>query len=97
MGLFTKYDFKGTVLDGLEIGAGVNGMSGIPINTSFAGPFTPTSYVLTPEISYTWKTWRFAFRVENVLNNLYFVFASSDRYVVPGQPREFYITAKRSF
>jgi iron complex outermembrane receptor protein len=96
-GFFTKVDFKGTVLEGLEVGAGVSGMSGIPVNTGFNGPFTSASYILNPEITYSMKHWRFSFRVENVLNNNYIVFASSDRYVVPGQPRELYLTAKLSY
>jgi len=97
MGVFTKYDFKGTVLDGWAIGVGVTGMSGISVNTDKAGPLTDASYVLNPEVSYTWKRWRFALNVENILNNYYFVYASSDRYIIPGQPREIYFTVKKSF
>jgi iron complex outermembrane receptor protein len=97
MGVFTKYDFKGTVLNGWDIGAGVTGMSGISVNTGKFGPLTDASYVLNPEISYSWKHWRVSLNVENVLNNIYFVYASSDRYIVPGQPREIFFSVKTSF
>jgi len=75
----------------------VTGMSGISVNTGKFGPLTDASYVLNPEISYSWKHWRVSLNVENVLNNIYFVYASSDRYIVPGQPREIFFSVKTSF
>lgn len=97
VGYFTSYDFKGTALDGLSVGLGVTGMSGIPIDTGKNPITTKASYVVNPEVTYDWGRWGVSLHVENLLNNQYIEFASSDRYAQPGSNRWVYFSVKRSW
>jgi len=96
MGAFTKYDFAGTWLNGFSVGLGVTGMSGIAIDTGINPITTKASYILNPEMAYVWGSWRFSVTTENILNNHYIEFASSDRYAQPGNDRAIYFTVKKT-